>query len=755
MLLLLLFALGISASYVPGTPGAVWSREEVEIVRGKVKEMINWNNWKKGGSFRTDGTFTVNGSISFEKKFCPDCLWGFEDWSKPNVPTTAKLLRLSFHDCVPYLTGEGEVRGGCDGCINWSGMGHGYSGFPGGPVIRDYAPVNKGDNNGLATTVAALEMIYTNKEWPLTAPALGQSLVETGKSRADLWQFAGIVALEVEIEKANFACDYDYNVGNQVRLLESEEKCYFKLFKPSVFKFGRVDCIPDETKKVTTFPYESTDPESHPNNYGSAKHVVDSLKHDFNLTAREGISLMAAHATSPQFHNFRLPTKYQWPGNPYLSNMYFKYLAGTGMYRRGNGLKPMGAVSVGDPQGRPNMGTLWKVHCMKIWKSNMTENGWGGPCFWRPTNGGCNRLGEQRSKDCFDHFASDGSIVLKSGMKDRNKICKTKDIQYDKNRIQRYGNDEPSTAKQGCGFELTFALTYEVNLMNDFQLDEEFRPHGCNGSLDKMLWFKYAEETAGQRNYESTVNCPPNMERYENGEALSEITTAFGEDHDAWNKAFLEGWEKFVENGYDEDELVVGPEYSWLGYSNIGSLESASFPLVFTENKKANPKISGTAGHFEGMTLRSVCLKMDPSKCLSKFRHDHEAYYLGRLESPWGCDEDGSTIESIPLTIRNMKDGKVLQINRETGNIEIAEPTDGDNQKWTFKPSCEGGVELTNIDTLTTSRWTYDPVYKTMESGDGFAKSSKQNGLVWWQEVQFVSGTKNPWLSMQWEIIRE
>ena len=91
----------------------------------------------------------------------------------------------------------------------------------------------------------------------------------------------------------------------QVRLLEDADKCFFKLFKPSVFKFGRRDCVPDEAKKVTEFPYEATDTESHPNNYGTAKHVVDSLQSDFGLTAREGVSLMAAHATSGQHHNFR------------------------------------------------------------------------------------------------------------------------------------------------------------------------------------------------------------------------------------------------------------------------------------------------------------------------------------------------------------------------------------------------------------------------------------------------------------------
>ena len=30
----------------------------------------------------------------------------------PQVPNTAKLLRLSFHDCAPYIREDGEVHGG-------------------------------------------------------------------------------------------------------------------------------------------------------------------------------------------------------------------------------------------------------------------------------------------------------------------------------------------------------------------------------------------------------------------------------------------------------------------------------------------------------------------------------------------------------------------------------------------------------------------------------------------------------------------
>ena len=237
------------------------------------------------------------------------------------------------------------------------------------------------------------------------------------------------------------------------------------------------------------------------------------------------------------------------------------------------------------------MATLWKLNCFKVWKSNMTDspNGWAGPCNWRPTNSGCNRPGEERSKNCFNNFDEDGNIVLKSGKKDKNNLCNN--TIFDENRVQLHldageydlemnrqvfvkihdilDERDGNIGEQACGNELTFALTYEVNLMNEFELDEEFKPRGCNGDLEKQWFVEGGHETSSASKL-TTINCPPNMERYENGEALSEITKAFGEDHDVWNEAFLAGWEKMVENGYEANELVEGPEYSWLGYSHFG-----------------------------------------------------------------------------------------------------------------------------------------------------------------------------------------
>ena len=54
-------------------------------------------------------------------------------------------------------------------------------------------------NNKLQMSARSLELIYTNATWPPGALSLPESLKESGKSRADLWQFAGNIALEMAI----------------------------------------------------------------------------------------------------------------------------------------------------------------------------------------------------------------------------------------------------------------------------------------------------------------------------------------------------------------------------------------------------------------------------------------------------------------------------------------------------------------------------------------------------------------------------
>ena len=64
-------------------------------------------------------------------------------------------------------------------------------------------------NNNMAMTVLALEHIYT-RDYSLGDGNITHeqmTLINSGKSRADLWALAGIVAIEISVNKNNLACN--------------------------------------------------------------------------------------------------------------------------------------------------------------------------------------------------------------------------------------------------------------------------------------------------------------------------------------------------------------------------------------------------------------------------------------------------------------------------------------------------------------------------------------------------------------------
>eukprot|EP00091_Calanus_sinicus_P020080 TRINITY_DN5303_c0_g1_i1.p1 TRINITY_DN5303_c0_g1~~TRINITY_DN5303_c0_g1_i1.p1 ORF type:complete len:335 (-),score=64.61 TRINITY_DN5303_c0_g1_i1:1386-2264(-) len=253
--------------YIPGTPGGQWTDDEVLATRLRVLQMIHphWGVKKAQGTWNGVGAVTEIGQV-----------------------TENTILRLVFHDCGKYTDGTG----GCDGCIDWKGMNHA------GPSANNKAdyygtePIDKTDNNGMDQITEKLELIYTTIDWPFQNASLEMSLQQSGKSRADLWDLAGLVALERTLERANRACDLDYHARQQVTLLENRDKCEIKLKKPLKFLTGRSDCLSEDPEGRG---YVASKAEVHPKMFGDAKHVIDFGKTIFGMDAEHWTALQAIH----------------------------------------------------------------------------------------------------------------------------------------------------------------------------------------------------------------------------------------------------------------------------------------------------------------------------------------------------------------------------------------------------------------------------------------------------------------------------
>ena len=285
------------------------------------------------------------------------------------------------------------------GCLNWKVMDvDAPSPFDRNKTAycnNQHQRVDKTNNNGLDDLVFFLEKIYKTPNWPPVANAMpdGLSPYNSGKSRADLWQFAALVALENIIERSDFACRHDYWQRQQIPLLEGVNKgftmsygiwkCKFKLDNPltTQFKTGRADCLPDHRglPEDKQFPYATMKEENHKNPHGNAGPLLDDLRRDLGMSSRDVIALSSIHGMIAPFSQGSIGTKYAWIGSgPYLSNMYYKIIInrptylweqvfamsmGIG-YADALGLVPF---AVGDENGKPVASWGFRVSCSKCW----------------------------------------------------------------------------------------------------------------------------------------------------------------------------------------------------------------------------------------------------------------------------------------------------------------------------------------------------------------------------------------------------
>ena len=435
--------------------------------------------------------------------------------------------------------------GGCDGCLNWTGVDEEKSAVE---WARNETNVEATDNNGLGNVVRELERVYREVAYPFGAPELGESLFESGKSRADLWAFAAMVGVEFGIDTNNVACDNwrDERVLTSSCVHDNGADC--KVVPAHQFRFqsGRADCVNhDETET-----YKTSATEIQPNPVANGRTTVEFFKDNFGFTGRETVAIFGAH-TFGKLHVHTSLFPYTWTsrGTHLFNNDYYKTITGKPRwYFDGANCDALGDAFGNKPE------TRWLAHTRK-----MTMRG--GPIFWIHQNHVCPRMFTDTGMTDFQR-----ACVEDAGP---GQMCKP-DPPADSSS-PRLPDEPDGNMNSGCEmFRLVtgldeIALNCEMGLYREFEVDDGVI-HGCKGlehfneSMTEpgpthSTWSEIPQGNKAQ------PECPKQRLAEPLGSTpLYEIMEEYAEDQTAWINDFIPTMEKMILNGYP-DGLTEAPDH--------------------------------------------------------------------------------------------------------------------------------------------------------------------------------------------------
>ena len=443
-----------------------------------------------------------------------------------------------------------------------------------GTCAKDESP-KETDNNNLLWVARVLELLYTEATPPFSPDKkhkLTKSLQEAGKSRADLWSFAGLVAIELSGQYHNNFCSLEEGGGcTDCPLTNKDGTCQTCAYKmPTLnFKTGRQDCIPTCSGDDGYYDFCSTATEEHPDPHGNGKSVSDFFNQNFNLNPRESIALLGAHALghpNEQISGFR---HYPWTikGKEILNNEYYVQMVSATNFRRyGYSYKKASQCQdsyssyVGDEFGNPFV-TDWVSRSQ--WQNND-----GGPWNWALFGGVCN-----------EKLCNDLPAESKNRFSCCHKLVSAKCNKNSKDTFCQRLYCDPST--DNCNEKRFMSVSYmniDMGLYFKFSSLPSGRPSGCSG-LQRNSWLSN-DKKSNQKEVKKTVEngrnsdvphgCLLNDDDADGTLTMHEVVEIYAESNQAFINDFTAAFEKMMDNGYGDSGLNLAPS-GWMGLKRKGS----------------------------------------------------------------------------------------------------------------------------------------------------------------------------------------
>jgi len=564
VLALVLVAPAIMADYVPGTPGGSWTTEELGMVKAKINwvidnpedAMMSLTKDSKRETRRLQNK--IRGTMSFFRK---------KDNLDSIIPTAAKFVRLTFHDCLK----ETDTGAGCNGCFNFNMVPTKW--YMDGPcsgrrkkVREDFCIKKEGDlrpqiqnetdNNNLLWICLVLEEIYTKLEYgPFKMQS--ESLFQSGKSRADLWAYAGLVTVQKTIENNNKKCNDDKLPAPCLLQVDSSSKsCKLEAGIPN-FRTGRSDCIPNCGEDKPNFC--TTEMENHPDPHGNGNKTAEFFAEDFGLDVQEAVALLGAHSLGRTHRTTSMFSNKPWTpqGQSDWNNFYYINGVNKTGFRfadptiLGHDVDQCNLNNVsgftGDEEGKP-VPIKFRVKSERATKNH-------GPFNWQLFSTGCSALKCQELS------------IANSGRYHENSCChwlafcidNQDDCPFD---LESF--DSPNFVSMNINM-----LNVDMGFVFDFETDADGRPYGCPG-LDNERWLANKERFSGE------VDCPLNKEPSGLGDDPDgNVRTFFAEfdfyakNPQNWVDTFTRSYDAMLENGVDNSTLTAAPT-DWFKDSKSG-----------------------------------------------------------------------------------------------------------------------------------------------------------------------------------------